>query len=101
MYAIYDARVASSLNCLLLEHESAQFIFPVPSSQNKAVKNYILHLQTEAINRNLFFIENVYDTYLGILEKISTKINKPIDYVEGILFTDTENLIHKKAISSP
>jgi hypothetical protein len=98
IYAIYDARVASSLNCLLLEHKSTKFIFPVPSSQNKAVKNFTLYLKTEAINRNLFFIENVYDTYLDVLEKISTKINKPIDYIEGILFTNSENLIHKSAI---
>ncbi len=100
-FAIYDARVASSLNCLLLEQKSTMFIFPVPSSQNKAVKNFILQLQNEAVNRNLFFIENVYDAYLNVLESISAKINKPIDYIEGILFTATENLIHKRATSSP
>ena len=101
-FAIYDARVASSLNCLLLEGRSNKFLFPIPDSQNRNIKPFRKHLlKDEVINRKFLYIENFYETYLDILEKISLEIGQSIDYVEGILFTDTENLIHKKAISSP
>lgn len=97
-YAIFDARVAISLNCLQkLYNIENKVLFPVLSSRNKVVArgNKLIKetakIETwEKVNEEIF-----YDQYLEILKKVSVEFDTNISTVEMLLFAKAEGLVEE------
>lgn len=97
-YAIFDARVSISLNCL-------QAIYPVTNkilfsnigSRNQTViegqeliKNYSKLHKWGKINKTTFYLE-----YLSLLREVSKNRNTYLSTVEMLLFAKAEELVNK------
>lgn len=74
-YAIYDARVAASLNAIQLRAGSDPVVyFPIPAGQNDAVKRLAgdLPIKTSIAVRR----DEAYSAYLEVLREVRTKMNQ-------------------------
>lgn len=95
-YAIFDARVAISLNCIQkLYNIDDKILFPVLSSRNKVVakgnkliKETAKNEKWKKANEDIF-----YNQYLSILEKVAQEYNTNISTVEMLLFAKAEELV--------
>lgn len=97
-YAIYDARVAISINCLQkLYGVKNKMCFPLLSSRNRKVAKGNLKfkkiLQTECWSKssdNAF-----YNQYLEILNEVKGQLDTDISTIEMLLFAKAEELVIK------
>ncbi len=97
-YAIFDARVSCSLNCLqIIDSVDDKILFPILASQNKTIISANKKLKSiskiekwEISNETTF-----YNQYLNILKTTSEKLNTNISTVEMLLFAKAEELINK------
>lgn len=97
-YAIFDARVSSSLNCLqIIDSVDSKILYPILSSQNKTIIS--ANKKLKAISKNekwkVFDNNTFYKQYLDMLKKTSEELNTNISTVEMLLFTKAEELIHQ------
>tara|TARA_R110002051_G_scaffold304491_1_gene373851 strand:+ start:178 stop:855 length:678 start_codon:yes stop_codon:yes gene_type:complete len=95
-YAIFDARVAISLNCIQkLNIIENKVLFPVLSSRNKVVArgNKLIKETAKIENWKKANEEIFYDQYLEILEKVADKLNTNVSTVEMLLFAKAEELV--------
>ena len=101
-YAVYDARVAASLNAIQLllirdgKLRSPDLLaFSVPPGRNETIKRFDSEAFPLALNRIGFTsIERneIYSTYLAILRGVSLAIRKSILEVEMFLFAQADEL---------
>jgi hypothetical protein len=97
-YAIFDARVSISLNCLQIIYPvSNKILFPNLGSRNKTVvegqkliKNYSRTNQWEKTNKKTFYLE-----YLSLLREVSRNRNTNLSTVEMLLFAKAEELVNR------
>lgn len=100
-YFVYDARVAYSLNWLILKYENTDGInhkyFPMPNSRNKAIVNYdmktvlnLFHDEKNQKYKSIYFKpEEAYHAYCKLIKLIALQIfegEKPAYLVEMLLF---------------
>jgi hypothetical protein len=104
-YAIFDARVSVSLNCLQIVNDvENKVLYPILGSRNKTVTEgqKIIRLISKRdlwvkVNKSTF-----YDDYLKLLKKVANDRNTNISTVEMLLFAKAEMLINEiKALSNP
>jgi hypothetical protein len=95
-YAIFDARVASSLNCIqklyIIENK---VLFPILSSRNKVIArgNKLIKETAKIENWKKANEEIFYDQYLEILEKVAVEVNTNVSTIEMLLFAKAEELV--------
>jgi len=97
-YAIFDARVAISLNCIQqLYNLDSKVLFPVLSSRNKVVARGNRLIKNIAKNENWLKVneETFYSEYLNILNQVSEKFETDISTIEMLLFAKAEELVEK------
>lgn len=97
-YAIFDARVSASLNCLQIINEvNNKILFPILASQNKTIisANKTIKGISKTEKWKVFDEYNFYRQYLNILKKTSQELNTNISTVEMLLFAKAEELINK------
>ncbi len=95
-YAIFDARVSTSLNCLqILFNAKSKILFPVLSSRNRIISDggrkikYISkHYDWKRLNDSEF-----YYLYLELLKNVARQVNTSISTVEMLLFAKAENIV--------
>lgn len=91
-YAVYDSRVAFSLNWLICIHKVDSKLFPQPSGRNKILKEYNIKKRQPLQNKNYYSKDEAYHEYCKLLkEVIKFKDNKngpkTIQDLEMFLFT--------------
>ncbi|MCR8667892.1 hypothetical protein NO995_09380 [Aestuariibaculum sp. M13] len=97
-YAIFDARVAISLNCIqIIYNLKYKVLFPVLSSRNKVVSKGNSLLKTlakkekwEIASENSFYLD-----YINILNTVAKDIGSDISTIEMLLFAKAESLVDK------
>ena len=97
-YAIFDARVAISLNCIQkLYNIENKVLFPVLSSRNKIVArgNKLITETAKTENWKKVNEEIFYDQYIEILEKVANEFNINVSTVEMLLFAKAEKLVEE------
>jgi hypothetical protein len=97
-YAIFDARVATSLNALQLIHgHSDPILFPNLRNQNTAIEDFQKWLRGRGHDRSRYLPRKaVYPTYLSILKDVAEGAGlSSLDEVEMVLFADAVNLAHR------
>lgn len=97
-YAIFDARVAISLNCIQkLYNIENKVLFPVLSSRNKAVArgNKLVKETSKFENWNKAKYETFYIEYLEILNHVAKEFNSNVSTVEMLLFAKAEELVEQ------
>lgn len=95
-YAIFDARVAISLNCIQkLYNIENKVLFPVLSSRNKVVArgNKLIKESAKLENWKKANEETFYNQYLEILENVADEFNTNVSTVEMLLFAKAEELV--------
>lgn len=95
-YAIFDARVAISLNCIQkLYNIENKVLFPVLSSRNKVVArgNKLIKESAKLENWKKVNEETFYNQYLEILENVADEFNTNVSTVEMLLFAKAEELV--------
>lgn len=100
-YFVYDARVAYSLNWLILRYENTEGIkhkyFPMPNSRNKALVNYdmqtilnLFHAEKNQEYKSIYFTpEEAYHAYCKLIKLIALQVfegETPAYLVEMLLF---------------
>ena len=95
-YAIFDARVSISLNCLqIIDTVEDKKLYPLLPSQNKIITNankrfkIIAKMQKWRVCDEATF----YMQYLDILKEAAKKLNTNISTIEMLLFAKAEQLI--------
>jgi len=97
-YAIFDARVAISLNCIQKLYEiNEKILFPVLSSRNKTVAlgNKLIKKTAKIESWKKAYEENFYKQYLRILKSVAVKLETDISTIEMLLFAKAEELVEK------
>lgn len=94
-YAIYDARVALSLNVLQVINGVEDTWFPLLVSRNNKVKagnedfkKYLYEKGFRFLNKRL-----AYDRYIELLSEVAEKTGQHIQSVEMLLFAQVEELL--------
>ena len=91
-YAIYDARVAASINAIQLSgapSNDLSIFFSIPPSQNKIIAAF--RSDTSRVPRSLSVPrENTYEAYLALLRLVAAKLDRSILEVEMALFAGAE-----------
>mgnify|MGYP006145565689 FL=1 len=95
-YAIFDARVSVSLNCIQkLFNVNEGILFPILSSRNKTVALGNKIIKNTA--KNEFWkkanVNNFYIKYLKILNTVAKELNTNISTIEMLLFAKAEELV--------
>lgn len=97
-YAIFDARVSTSLNCLqIIYGTSKRILYPLLSSKNKTITAGQSKIK-EIANRDRWGKANsyvFYRDYLELLEKAAAMSNIGISTVEMLLFAKAEEFVRK------
>jgi len=96
-YAIFDARVSISLNCLqIIFNTDNKILYPILLSQNKTITKGNKIIKTLAkndkwnkANENKFYVD-----YLNLLGSIASEIKTEIAPIEMLLFAKAEELIN-------
>ena len=94
-YVIYDARVAMSLNSILLFKEiGSNIFFPQPPIRNKKIVAAQAKVKTLVKYRGLQTQKSFYHFYLNLLRQSSIQFANKFDIqtAEMILFANAENL---------
>ncbi|MGV7929385.1 MAG: hypothetical protein AB2L13_10845 [Spirochaetota bacterium] len=97
-YAIFDARVSISLNCLQIVYKvGTKKLFPNIGSRNKKVKegqklikDYSNKNRWEKVNKTTFYLE-----YLSLLKEVTVTTNTNLSTIEMLLFSKAEELVNK------
>ena len=95
-YAIFDARVAISLNCIQkLYGLNDAVLFPVLPSRNKivAIGNKLIKATAKSESWKKAYEENFYTQYLKILNYVAKELNSDISTIEMLLFAKAEELV--------
>lgn len=95
-YAIFDARVSTSLNCLQIIHNfEKKELFPILPSINKRIISSNKFLQNVSKKENWESVDesNFYLNYLNLLKKVAENQKTNISTVEMLLFAKAEDLI--------
>ncbi|WP_157061573.1 hypothetical protein [Pseudomonas sp. P97.38] len=93
-HAIFDARVAFSLNVLQMLHGDEQrWWFPHLAGRNTHLNACWPRLKTQARQQRWIRIAttDVYSTYIGVLMNVSRKLNVEVGDVEMLLFSKAED----------
>ncbi|MDO1510036.1 MULTISPECIES: hypothetical protein [unclassified Neisseria] len=95
-YAIFDSRVAFSLNALLLQGKYKSKFFPVLSSRNtkiaEASDKFKLMKKNNRKQYQSMPSKDVYYNYLKLLKEVAIACDTSIQEVEMLLFAHTEVL---------
>lgn len=97
-YAIFDARVSFSINCIrYLSDNEEQIFFPKLSSRNKRIAFGAEYIWQHAKYKNWTRLRNkeVYFNYLQIIHNVANELNTSISTIEMLLFADAEKLSEK------
>ena len=95
-YAIFDARVAISLNCIQkLYGLKDAVLFPVLPSRNKivAIGNKLIKDTAKSESWEKANEENFYTQYLKILNYVAIELSTNISTIEMLLFAKAEELV--------
>ena len=94
-YAIFDARVAISLNCIQsIYNTDKKMLFPILSSRNKIIANANKLIKNQA-NIEKWVKTNESDFYIGylnLLNDLANTLESDISTVEMLLFAKAEEL---------
>lgn len=95
MYAIYDARVAASLNALqFLVRSTPAVYFPIPTGQNNTVRRFANTLPKEGSIRVI--PDETYSAYLEALRQTCIDQGCTLTEVEMVLFAVASRLSRKE-----
>ena len=97
-YAIFDARVAISLNSIQMIHKLHKpMLFPIlPSRNNKvALGNKLIRKIAKAKSWTKAYDETFYKQYLNILKSVANELDSDISTIEMLLFAKAEELVDK------
>ena len=97
-YAIFDARVAISLNCIQMIHKLHEpMLFPILPSRNKkvALGNKLIKKIAKAKSWIKAYDETFYKQYLNILKSVANELDSDISTIEMLLFAKAEELVDK------
>lgn len=97
-YAIFDARVAISLNCLqMIDSVDNKILYPILASRNSTIIPASKKLKAIAKIEGWDNCDDstFYRDYLELLKKTANELNTNISTVEMLLFAKAEELIHK------
>ena len=97
-YAIFDARVSISLNCIQKQYDlSHKILFPLLSSRNKVIDfgNKLVKKVAKFENWDIVQESSFYLDYLEILRTVSVQLNTNISTIEMLLFAKSENLVER------
>jgi len=97
-YAIFDARVSVSLNCLQIIYDTVnKEFFPNLASRNKTITEgqRIIKQISNQNNWKKVDKETFYLKYLTLLNKAAIKRNSNLSTIEMLLFSKAEYLINK------
>lgn len=97
-YAIFDARVSISLNCLQIIYPvKNKVLFPNLVSRNKTVKKgqEIVKLNSKLNSWDMVNLKTFYKDYLVLLKKVAFNRKTNISTVEMLLFAKAEKLINR------
>ena len=97
-YAIFDARVAISLNCIQkLYNLYEPMLFPILPSRNKkvALGNKLIRKTAKAESWTKAYDETFYKQYLNILRSVADELDSDISTIEMLLFAKAEELVDK------
>lgn len=110
-FAIYDARVAVSLNIIqLLSKEHNVLYFPFLSGRNKItghdykdgrgfsrLKEFSRGQIADTSLQQWHFVpsKEVYRTYNKLLTEVAVKVSSPLHDIEMLLFSKAEDLVHQ------
>lgn len=100
-YAIFDARVSSSLNYLQVINNTKQnILFPILASQNKEIT--AANRKLKEISKDWKKVGNneFYSLYLELLFVTAKELNTNISIIEMLLFAKATNLIKKVQVST-
>ena len=95
-YAIFDARVSISLNCIQkLYNLSEPSLFPILPSRNKkvALGNKLIKQTAKAESWRKIKNESFYRDYLDILKSVANELGADISTIEMLLFAKAEELV--------
>ena len=95
-YAIFDARVAISLNCIQkLYGLKDAVLFPVLPSRNKivAIGNKLIKETAKSESWEKANEENFYTQYLKILNYVAIELSTNISTIEMLLFAKAEEIV--------
>jgi hypothetical protein len=85
-YAIFDARVASSLNAIqMLDDKKLKVRFPIPSGQNIAIKRFA-KMVSQAGSVHEIGKEQAYREYLVLITAVSGVLKCDLYKIEMLLF---------------
>lgn len=101
-YAIFDARVSCSLNCLqMINSVEDKILFPILASQNKTIISANKKLKIISKNENWIISDEktFYNEYLNILKLVSKELNTDISTIEMLLFAKAEELIKQSSLN--
>ena len=97
-YAIFDARVAISLNCIQKLHNlNEPILFPILPSRNKKVTlgNKLIRQTAKTESWKKTYYETFYKQYLNILKSVANELSSDISTIEMLLFAKAEELVDK------
>ena len=97
-YAIFDARVAISPNCIQkLYNLYEPMLFPILPSRNKkvALGNKLIRKTAKAESWSKAYDETFYKQYLNILRSVANELDSDISTIEMLLFAKAEELVDK------
>jgi hypothetical protein len=95
-YAIFDARVAISLNCIQkLYGLKDAVLFPILPSRNKivAIGNKLIKDTAKSESWKKANEENFYTQYLKILNYVAIELSTNISTIEMLLFAKAEEIV--------
>lgn len=95
-YAIFDARVSISLNCIQkLYNLSEPSLFPILPSRNKkvALGNKLIKQTAKTESWRKTKNESFYRDYLDILRSVANELGADISTIEMLLFAKAEELV--------
>lgn len=95
-YAIFDARVAISLNCIQkLYGLKDAVLFPILPSRNKivAIGNKLIKDTAKSESWEKANEENFYTQYLKILNYVAIELSTNISTIEMLLFAKAEEIV--------
>jgi hypothetical protein len=97
-YAIFDARVSMSLNCIQITFNfNNKVLFPLINSRNNKVKEGIKIIKQKSKLENWLKKDDMafYTDYLSLLKDVAEKRKTDISTIEMLLFAKAEFLVDK------
>lgn len=96
IYAIYDARVSVSINCIqYIFNTDKILLYPILPSQNKLIKQANSHIKNISNNANWNQLDNdnfYQNEYLPLLNSVAIELKSDISTIEMFLFAKAEEM---------